>query len=402
MKKTIIFIILLVSITVLFGSCALADDWVCPNCGRINDEDMYFCGKCRTEKPTIHYSVTSDYMNAWVCSACNHICPDTDTFCTQCGTDHYATDSKALLFNKPDTYDIDMPPCSIQRIPFTTGITGDVSYTANISGEHYFWIEGQESSFHGGLLIIDDKGNEDFTGPYDNSPSRLLTLSAGEKCRVRVTEYDKKNAAVTLCIGESHEVTFLNGTDSIQVIHDSMDFHYQENEYFLVPEVTGQYRVEISEMKSGQTVRLKIQDELGYVVAETSGSMGDGITFNAKAGNYYIIVKEISGFGEYKLTIQGNNLNKTADGCSAIGDYISFPWQDNCYSFKASQTGQYFFSLAGVKSGCDFKIEIIDSLGYTVYEGREFSVTLNAGDTYEIHVKQRSGAGYYSLFIQYP
>lgn len=411
-KKAIIFTILLVLFTVSFGSFALAEDWACPNCGRVNDEDMYFCGSCRTEKPTTHYAVTSDQMNAWVCSACDHICPVTDSFCTKCGADHKSSDEKAVLMEKPVITETRMKPCNVQRIPCTfCSESVVIEYTAYVDGIYYFWLEDQSASFDAKMILLDRdnrqlKANEF----YGNDPGLKYRLSAGDTCRVVLKGNDGGNPYYVLCIGEPRSPEYI---DACCVIQDSIEYYYQENTYLFVPETSGEYRLEITEMQNGQELDLKVIDDLGYEIKSSymGVTMGHGITFDLEAGKlYHIVAVERRGWignnsRYYKMLLSRPNPMVSVTGCTAIGDYVYYQDQVNRYEYVASETKEYLFRLAFKDSSCEFRIRILDEYGYTVGGGgwgysSECSAELEAGRHYQITVEQCEGTGSYSLFIQ--
>lgn len=407
MKRALTFISSII-LLMLFCTYALSEGWTCPSCGRLNNEDMNFCGNCRTEKPTQSYSVSPAMSNAWVCSKCSHICPETDNFCTKCGTDHYDTDASAILIDRPMLEEVNMPPIAVQR--FSCSHNNDsvtINYTAYVEGRYLFWVEDQTSDFSGKMLLYDNNDRQlranDF---YDNDPGFAYRLSAGETYSITV-KGGNGNPSFTLCIGEPREPVKINARIIIQ---DSVDYYDQENTYLFVPQTTGEYRLDITEMQSGQELNLKVQDDLGYVISSSSmgASMGSGISFELEAGKlYYIIAEQRTGWnstnlGYYKLQLSSPNPIISVSGCDAIGDYLYYQYQKNTYEYTASEDGYYSLYYAFTDASCEFKITVLDEYGYTVgnYSSSDCFVELSGGKTYRIVAEQRSGFGNYSLFIQ--
>lgn len=401
--KAFAFVIIIL-FCILIGTIALADNWTCPGCGRINDDDMNFCGNCRTKKPEPDGVHPSDAINAWVCSACKHICPDADNFCTKCGTDHYDTDAKAFLAKKPVYEKVNMPSCVIQRIPSNFSSENvAASITVYTEGVYYFWIEDQVSDFSAKMVLYDSHNNvirsNDF---YDNDPGFAYRLSSGETYNIVLKGNGGSNSYYTLCIGQPRETEMIG---SRCIIQDSIDYYYQENSYCFFPEVTGEYRIDITEMQNGQELDVEVKDELGYVIQSSyfGITMGNGISFDAEENKlYFIIVGERRNLGYYKLSLSSPQPMISITGCNAIGDYLYYWNQKNEYEFIAPETGEYSFSFAFAEADCDFRISIYDQYGYAVSRGgysSECSADLTAGEKYRIEVKQRSGKGDYSLFI---
>ena len=408
MKKLVAFVVSLM-LMAAFCTCALADDWTCPNCGRVNADDMNFCGNCRTEKPAQNYSVLSPMINAWVCSSCSHICPESDNFCTKCGADHHVSDPKAVLMDRPVLEEVRMQPISIQRIPCSHNHDSvTIDYTAPVDGRYRIWADDQTSDFSGKLSLYDNSNqrlkSNDF---YANSPGLTCDLSAGNTYHIVMKGNNSGSPNFTLCIGEPRATVQVN---TRAIICDSMDYYDQENRYLFVPQFSAEYRLDVAEIQSGQELDLKVKDELGYTVKNSSFgvSMGSGISFELEAGKpYYIIAEQRTNWGGndlgyYKLQLSSPNPKMSVSGCNAVGDYLYFQYQKNTYEYTAPETGTYAFSLV-YDAGCDYNISILDEHGYTVAKS-SFSnschADLTGGSSYRIVVEQRSGSGDYSLFIE--
>ncbi len=408
MKRLFTFFIVLI-LTIAVITCAYADEWICPNCGRKNDGDMNFCGNCRTEKPIQSYNDLSPMGNAWVCSSCSRICPEADNYCTNCSTEHFITDPSAVLIDKPVFEEVYVQPASVQRIScsYNHG-SSTINYTANLDGNYRFWVEDQSSDFSGRILLHDNSGkllrSNDF---FSNNPALTYRLSAKKTYSLSVEGDYRITPNFTLCIGEPQKPLQINARNIIQ---DSMDYYDQENTYLFVPQITGEYRVDVTEMQMGQEIDLKVQDELGYTIKSSSFgiSMGNGISFKLDTGKpYYIIAGQRTGFnstnlGGYKLQLSSPNPTVSITGCNAIGDSLYYQHQKNIYEFVASETGTYVFQLITYAS-CEYSVSLLDELGYTINSSGYSSdchADLVAGKSYQIIVEQHSGIGGYSLFIK--
>ncbi len=398
------------SMALISANSANDGDWTCPTCGRINNDDMNFCGNCRTEKPKMVYSIDSNTSNAWVCSNCSHICPEEDNFCTKCGTDHNNNDLKAVMVDKPKIEALQMSPCFIERIPYSFTKEGiAVYYTANTDGMHYFWLEDKPSDLYAKIVLY-DRNNEQLRGNeiYSNDPGIKYRLTAGENYRIVLKNGYDRNSTFTLCIGAPRNPEQVNVRCIIQ---DSMDYYYQENTYIFAPEIAGKYRLDVTEMQNGQEIDITIQDELGYTVKSSNMgmSMGNGLSFEAEGNKlYYIIAKQRTSLrgknlGSYKIQLSSPNPILPINGCNAIGDYLYYQGQINTYEFVAPETGNYSLFFAFTDATCNPQITVVDEYGYKMKNNGKSSyyiTDLTAGNNYRIMVEQLSGMGNYSLFIQ--
>ena len=401
-------LLLIAALMAALAGCALADGWTCPGCGRINSNDMNFCGNCRTEKPKTVYTGSSDMINAWVCSSCGRVCPAQDNFCTKCGADRHDSDAKAILIDKPVYQEVRMPSVEVRRIPCTlSGESVAVGYTALAGGVHRFWVENQSSDLSAKMLLYDKDNRQiranDF---YGNDPGFSYRLSKGEAYSIVIK--GSSGQGFTLCIGEPRDPVRVNARSCIM---DSMDYYDQTNTYLFVPDADGEYRVDIEEIHQGQEITIGIQDQLGYTLAGASYgmTMGSGIAAELEAGKQYEIAvaqRTVWGgvdLGQYRLRLNSPNPPVSVNGCDAVGDHLCYQGQRNVYEYTAPETGSYTLRLGATDAGCDFGISVFDGYGYNVARSSYSagcSVDLTAGKRYQIVVEQRSGAGSYTLFIQ--
>ncbi|MBR6029600.1 MAG: zinc ribbon domain-containing protein [Clostridia bacterium] len=398
------------AVCVLAAVLALAEGgWVCPNCGRENIPEANFCGSCRTAKPVESAEVPNADVNAWVCSSCGRIAPSGDVFCVNCGQDHLATDAAAILRPAASLEAVSFAPANILRIPARTADGTLIRhYTAPVTGTFRFWIADQTADMEFKMRVKDSQGNvltwEDF---FKNRSARTLDCTEGSVYTIEV-QNQSPSGSYTLCIGEARDVQPLGGCS---VIRDSISFEDQRNRYQLIPEVTGLYRVTLSEAQNGFSVKPLLKDSLGYVLdSATFGmEMGGGISAELKAGEtYFIEIAQRDSLGEYELTIGRPNPVIDLSGCGAFGDSVYYWEQENIYRFTAAKTGTYRFTMTQTSKGNEFNLKINNALGYQIEsfrgmsEGAYRDVDLTAGETYQIVVQQRSGQGSYSMIISYP
>ena len=391
---------------VSFVNMAKADDWVCPTCGRNNTEDMNFCGNCRTAKPVAEID-PSEAINGWVCSGCGKINPSTDNFCTKCGSDHYETDQKAILADKPVFEAYQMDPCTIQCISCDFGEMNSsywsYIYTAPVSGSYTLWVEDQSSSFLARFLFFDMNDKLILAHDFNvNTPYATYSFTAGQKVRITLAIYSGYDDQFSLCIGEPREKA------SVQVpcvIADNVNYGDQVNRYVFTPASSGVYNLQLTEVMNGQELDLIVKDELDYVIARAErAAMGRYKSFEVEAGNTYYIFAVQSGknIGNYKLMLSCPNPVLSINGVSAVGDYIYYPEQENRYSYTAPATGTYTFSFGNIDPDNQFAIDVYDEFGNRAGDSQgagTCTAKLETGKVYQIAVKQKTGTGYYTLLI---
>ena len=101
---------------------------------------------------------------------------------------------------------------------------------------------------------------------YMNDVHNYGYFPAGEQFQIFVGVQSGWDQAFTLCIGMPR------GPIDIKepcVITDSFIYRNQRNSYRFVPELSGLYVLEVTEMKSEQHIILYVKDKLGYRLATT-------------------------------------------------------------------------------------------------------------------------------------
>lgn len=133
----------------------------------------------------------------------------------------------------------------------------------------------------------------------------------------------------------------------------------------------------------------------------------DGLSVSLTAGtSYYIRVKQYEGTGNYVLNIGQKKEIVNVSNYTDIADSVQYTHQENDYSFDVSSDGTYRLAFSDVPDGTDLSMyvynsgqELINS-SINLDSGDGMSVSLTAGKTYYIRVKQYKGYGTYRLHIQ--
>ena len=403
-RRCFILLILIVSLFACFASSVAEEDyWVCPGCGHENPNRANFCASCREPRPTEDITVTAA-ENAWVCSVCGEICSDGDAFCMICGNEPYASDRRALLLPELRMESAALPPAQIQDVSRDFSAEDEecsLDYTAPVTGPYYIYLKTADQGFKAYIRVYDTQGYDLGSYYLAQGDGFSVELKEGDRYTVKMIQRSGLGS-FTLGIGIPKEWTDLGNS---RIIADSMSFSEQDNRYTITPQTTGRHYIWISRAMNGFRVWLRVYDRQGYSLGSYYLAQGDGFGVDLAAGEtYYIYVKQHSQKGDYELRIGSPRNTADISGCPLIGDVISFCSQENVYTFKAAEDGEYEFRLARADEGFRVYLRVFDQGGYDlgscyVDQGDSFRVSLSAGSVYTVKAVQHQGFGTYSLEI---
>jgi len=289
-------------------------------------------------------------------------------------------------------------------------------FTPSITGRYRFEISGLTSGTnHEVNLVIKNSGDGvvDSTsyGITNGSGLTIKDMQAGETYQVQVKQYTGLDS-YTLSIGNQKETVDVTG---YTVVKDSIEFKDQRNVYLFTPPITGRYRFEISDLTKGSDheVNLLVYNSGGGEEASTSyGIMnGDGITIaSMQAGQTYELqVRQYSGVDSYNLNIGYQKDSVDVTGYNIIADSIQYRDQKNVYFFTPSVTGRYRFEISNLTKGSSNEVNLYvwnsrggeeGSTSYGIMNGDGLTIKdMQAGETYQIQVRQYSGYDMYNLNI---
>lgn len=153
--------------------------------------------------------------------------------------------------------------------------------------------------------------------------------------------------AYEFTVGHQKESVNIN---SFGTINDSVEYEDQVNNYEFVPDETGLYRFDFSDMMYDTEISFAIYDHLNTPVkkAGVRGEQGltvDGLTAGEK---YKISVSQASGLTQYTINIGRQRAVRSIETGQKISDSIQFVDQRNLYTFVPDETGTY--TITGNKS----------------------------------------------------
>lgn len=289
-------------------------------------------------------------------------------------------------------------------------------FTPSITGRYRFEISGLTSGTnHKVNLVIKNSGDGivDSTnyGITNGNGLTVKNMQAGETFQVQVKQYTGLDS-YTLSIGNQKKTVDVTG---YTVVKDRIEFKDQRNVYLFTPPITGRYRFEISDLTKGSDhkVNLLVYNSGGGKEASTSYGItnGNGLTIaSMQAGQTYEIqVHQYSGYDSYNLNIGYQKDSVDITGYNIVADSIQYRDQKNIYFFTPSVTGRYRFEISNLTKGSNNKVNLYvwnsrdgeeGSTSYGIANGNGLTIKdMQAGETYQIQVRQYSGYDMYNLNI---
>ncbi len=290
------------------------------------------------------------------------------------------------------------------------------SFTPSITGRYRFEIADLTNGTNNKVnLVIENSGG----GIVDSTKYGLgngegLTvkgMEAGEAVQVQVKQYTGLDS-YTLCIGNQKETLDITG---YTVVKDSIEFTDQRNVYSFTPPITGRYRFEISDLTKGSDhkVNMLVFNAGGGEEASTKYGIGNGeglTILTMQAGQTYEVqVCQYMGYDAYHLNIGYQKEAVDITDYNVIADSVQYCEQKNIYYFTPAITGRYRFEIADLTKGSDNKVNLYvwnsrdgeeGSTRYGIGNGEGLTIKdMQAGETYEIQVRQYLGYDMYSLHV---
>lgn len=226
-----------------------------------------------------------------------------------------------------------------------------------------------------------------------------------------------KIAAISMEVQSIEPHVIENIDAQIDIYNGSLTIEDQVDTYFFTPSVTGKYRFEISGLTEGTNhkVNLVIKNSGDGIVDSTSYGItnGDGLTVvGMQAGaTFRVQVQQYKGLDSYTLSIGNQKETLDITGYTVVKDSVEFKEQRNIYLFTPPITGSYRFEISDLTEGSGRKVSLLvynsgggeeASTSYGIMNGDGLTIRdMQAGETYQIQVRQYSGYDSYNLNIGY-
>ena len=266
------------------------------------------------------------------------------------------------------------------------------TYTAPRDGRYQLEISDISANDGVRLMVFDPSGSK-LLDSY--SESGYVSMTGGTTYEIQVRQengYPMYNLALYI----QKPTTDLSYTTTL---YDQIAFTNQRNNYVFTAPVTGRYHFEMSEYMSGVGFRMMMWDKYDSNIMDTYYEYG---TVSLDAGETYELqIRQDSGISSYKLQIGFQKETFDLTGYTTIFDSIEYTGQRNVYTFTAPISGRYRFEMSEYMSGTGFRMMMWDkydsNIMDTYYEYG--TVSLDAGETYELQIRQDSDYSSYKLKI---
>mgnify|MGYP002638384269 CR=1 FL=1 len=173
----------------------------------------------------------------------------------------------------------------------------------------------------------------------------------------------------------------------------------QTNEYTFTTPRSGRYNFAIEDMMATASARMRVYDSKDNRVIDTyNDSAYADLSGNA---TYRIVITHSDGESSFNLVIGQQKKTIDISNSSAIYDQVSYVNQKNVYTFTPQISGRYRFDITEANANLDFRFMMWndkeENLVNTYDDG--FYQVLEAGQTYEIQIRQYDGIGSYCLKV---
>ena len=286
-----------------------------------------------------------------------------------------------------------------------------------------WFIYDQENYVKGGAFSVEESGIiiaadcSEYTPEHDAAITRVLSTIGFEEGspeeEAAAQTYEEIDVPyieeAVLEIDPITPNTYTADSAEILSFNGEMTAKEQKDVYSFTAPYDGRYRVEMSDMKSGIEIEIKVFDSMGNKLATSSyATNGKGVTLKGlTAGETYEIrLKQSRGFGTYTLNIGQQKDTIDISELTALTDSMEFTEQRNVYEFTPVRDGRYRFELTNTKSGIETELYVYNSLDEKLTtnsyctNGKGVTVkNMSADETYRVIICQHKNFGDYTLMI---
>ena len=195
-----------------------------------------------------------------------------------------------------------------------------------------------------------------------------------------------------------------------QIITHNVSIHIAEEKtvYTMTAPRTGLYYFWLTELYSGNSIKLYIKDALGQTVFhDTNMANEEGISATFEAGKTYtveVVTRTCVKPGTFILNIGCQTETADITTYTALTDTIAFGAQCNVYTFTPAVDGVYYLWFTDMISGFTVDLRVYNALGESMNSASNCTngsgvllQNLAAGQTYTVKVTCRNGRGEYTL-----
>ena len=250
-------------------------------------------------------------------------------------------------------------------------------------------------------------------GPDGKEVIRQSGLVAGSEVNCALEKGKTYTAVVEAAEGEGSYVLRLGqqkaplDVSAYELVRDSMEFKGQTNYYTFIPENSGIYRFDITSGEKDLSAGLGLYDSKENKIFEDVITAGDGAAAELEAGETYTLAAaQTGGTGEYDLRIGKQEAPEEIDGKCIVPGLITYKDQQNIYTFRAADSGEYKITVSNMDDECMVKMHVLSQLGDRLegsddlWSGDSVTVILKEGQSYKIQLTQLSGISGYTITMR--
>ena len=277
-------------------------------------------------------------------------------------------------------------------------------FTASETGVYRCELSDMVNGFTVSMYVYDSKGNiVDRNFDISNGYGVTVSLAAGKSYTLSIESYSG-TGSYKVFIGMQKSTVDLS---KYTIVHDATEYKWQEIKYSYSPAIDGVYRFYIAQINNGITVDMYVYDSSGYIVDRNINIGQDyGVTVTLNAGQTYtVVIKQSSDVGKYTMNIGPQKPTVDITDYTLVADSTMYSNQTNNYSFTAKENGVYRFQIDKINNGITVDMYVYDAAGYIVDRNINIgqdsgvTVTLDAGKTYTVVIKQSSNYGAYTMSV---
>ena len=281
-------------------------------------------------------------------------------------------------------------------------------YVPEEDGVYTFTVAQVKNGVTVTIALYDELGYRlDINYSLGRDEAFTATLEKGKTYLYQIIQYGDPGS-FTINIGGQKPVTEIPG-EGISVLTDSIRYEQQENLYSFQPKVSGLYRFEIRQIKSGNSVAMLIQDEDGYQLDHIYGvGTGDGLAIVLEGGRKYLFkVIQNNGYDQYTMLVGCPKALAEINGSvyGGVEDSIQFTSQANSYRYIPAVSGTHWFCITDADNGMGLTIRILDEDGMTVdtdyglRKGEYYRIDLEKGKACTFELVYYDAVGDYAMTV---
>jgi len=277
------------------------------------------------------------------------------------------------------------------------GQTNEYTFDAPATGIFHFEFISDTSNVDYQFIISDERGNP-LRSSWLSAQGISITLNENQKYLIRVIQ-SNGFMGYTINIRESKIEEVIDN----QII-SFLELREQVEIFSFVAPTSGIYNFQFASNVQNVDYQFIILDERGNQLRSSwLSTQGFSIDLNENQ-KYLFQVMQTNGFMEYTISIHEPQM-WDVDGNQIIS-FLERREQVDVYRYTAPATGIYNFQFISDVQHVDYQFIIFDERGNQLRSSwlstQGFSISLNEGQEYLIHVRQQNGYTRYTINIREP